>query len=113
LQLCQEMQQNDLPCHYGSAADIASWIDSDIDYRSRVCFSDEGTFHILGNVNHHNRLVRGAQNSHGVREHERDSPKLNMWCKLTNVGVIGPFFFRERAVTDAVYIDMLENYAMP
>jgi hypothetical protein len=27
--------------------------------------------------------------------------------------VIGPLFFHEKAVTDAVYLDMLENYAIP
>ena len=35
----------------------------------------------------------GRGNPHVVMEHERDSPKLNVWCVLTSNYVIGPFFF--------------------
>jgi hypothetical protein len=113
LQLHQKVQQNDLPRHYDSVANIPSWIDNDTDYISRVCFGGEATFHILDNVYHHNCHIWGTQNPQDVREHERDSLKLNVCCRLTNAEVSGPFFFHGRTVTGAVYFDMLENYAVP
>jgi hypothetical protein len=36
-----------------------------------------------------------------------------MWCGLTSAGVIRPFFFHEKRLRDAVYVDMLENHAVP
>jgi hypothetical protein len=46
-------------------------------------------------------------------EHERDSPKINMWCALTRDRAIGPYFFAERIVTSHNYLDMLELFAVP
>jgi hypothetical protein len=51
-----------------------------------------------------------TQNPDDVEEYKLDSLKLNMY-RLTNAGVIEPFF-REKMVTDAVYLDMLENNAV-
>jgi hypothetical protein len=93
LQLVQKLQENDLPRRYDFAIDILSRIDKDNDYLSRACFSDKATFHISGTVNLHNCRIWGSENPHVVREHERDTPKLNVWCGLTSVGVIGTFFF--------------------
>jgi hypothetical protein len=44
--------------------------------------------------------------------HERGTPKLNVWCSLTSDSVIGPFFFEEATVTGALYLNMLQNYAV-
>ena len=48
-----------------------------------------------------------------MHEHERDSPKVNVWCALTKTEVIGPFFFAEVTINSNVYLDMLEGYALP
>jgi hypothetical protein len=113
LQLVQKLQENDLPRRYDFAIYIFSRIDEDNDYLSKVCFSDEATFHISGTVFRHNCRIWGSENPHVVREHERDTPKLNVWCGLTSAGVIGAFFFQGKTVTGAVYLDMLENCIMP
>ena len=47
-----------------------------------------------------------------MRELERDSPKI-VWCRLTHETVIGPFFFVENTINGNVYLDMLQNYAIP
>jgi hypothetical protein len=36
-----------------------------------------------------------------------------MWRRLTSAGVIEPFLLHEKTVTDAVYLHILENYAVP
>jgi hypothetical protein len=57
---------------------VSSRLDEDNDYLSKVCFSDEATFHISGTVNRHNCRIWGSENPRVIREHERDSPKLNV-----------------------------------
>jgi hypothetical protein len=77
-----------------------------------VVFSDEATFHLAGKVNRHSR-IRGSEHPHSFREHERDSPKINVWCALSYNRVIGPFSFHEKTVNSVNYLDMLELYAVP
>jgi hypothetical protein len=36
-----------------------------------------------------------------------------MWCGLTSARVIRPFFAHEKTVTGALYLNMLEDYAVP
>lgn len=82
-------------------------VDNDSDCLKRVCFSDKATFHISGKVVHCNFRIWGSQNSHGVREHEWGSLKLNMQCGLICAGVIRPFFFHKVTVVGAVCLDVL------
>ena len=58
----------------------------------------------------HNCRIWGSENPHVIHEHERDTPKANVWCRLTRNSVIGPFFFIEVTVTGHVYLDMLQNF---
>jgi len=41
--------------------------------------SDEATFHVRGRVNRRSCRVWGSENPSDVTEHERDSPKENVW----------------------------------
>ena len=59
----------------------------------RLTFSNEATFHLGGTVNRHNGHIRGLQNPQEALEHERDSPKVNVFCALSQAKVYGPFFF--------------------
>ena len=79
---------------------------------SQMIFSDEATFHTSGNVNRHNTIFWGTENSHIVREHERASPKVNVWCAVTSTDVIGLFFFKTPTVTANVYLKMLQEFAI-
>jgi hypothetical protein len=101
LQLIQELQENYLPWGYNFAVDILSRTDKDNGYLSKVCFSNKATFHISSKVNHHNCHTWGSQNPH-VWGHESYTPKLNVWCRLTSAGMIGPFFFLEKS--DRCYV---------
>ena len=51
-------------------------------YLENVFFTDEATFHISGFVNRQNVRIWGKENPREVRQYERDSPKLNVWCGL-------------------------------
>ncbi|KAJ4436857.1 hypothetical protein ANN_16989 [Periplaneta americana] len=55
-----------------------------------------------------NCRVWGIQKPHRIIEHERDSPKVNVFCALSQRKLYGPFFFIEATVTGHSYLDMLE-----
>jgi hypothetical protein len=78
----------------------------------RVIFSDEATFHLSGKVNRHNVRIWGLQNPHTTLEHERDSPKDNVFCAISQTKVYGPFFFDENTVTGVTYLAMLQNWLL-
>ena len=93
VQITQALEPDDYPRRAAFATDILERIDVDNEYLQRVCFSDESTFHLSGKVNRHNVRIWGSQNPHVVVEHQRDSPKVNVWSGLMHDRVIGPFFF--------------------
>ena len=66
---------------------------------SKIIFSNEATFHVNGKVNRHNVRIWGSQNPHAVLQVERDSPKVNVFCAVTERTVYGPFFFEESSIT--------------
>jgi len=42
-------------------------------------------------------------------EHQRDSPKVNVFFAISIQKVFGPFFFVEETVTGMTYLDMLHT----
>lgn len=118
IQLLHELKPNDKPRRYDFAVRLLDLEEQTINigesnFLKKVIFSDEATFHVSGKVNRHNCRIWGTENPHNVREQERDSPKINVWCALAIDEVIGPFFFAEPTVTKEVYLDMLELFAIP
>jgi hypothetical protein len=83
---------------------MLSLLDDADAFVKHVVLSDETNFHVSGKVNGHNCRVWGSGNPHEVMEHERDTPKLNVWCALTSDSVIWPFFFEEATVTGASFL---------
>ncbi|KAJ4440693.1 hypothetical protein ANN_08841 [Periplaneta americana] len=55
-------------------------------------------------------LTVTPQKPHRIIEHERDSPKVNVFCALSQRKLYGPFFFIEATVTGHSYLDMLEQW---
>ena len=51
-------------------------------YRTHYAINIEATFHLSGRVHRHNVCIWGKGNPHVIREHERDSPKLNVWAGM-------------------------------
>jgi len=47
-------------------------------------FSDEATFHNSSAVNHHNVRIWGSENPHANVKHQRDSPKVNVFCVISS-----------------------------
>ena len=79
------------------------------EFNKRLVFSNEATFQKNGKVNRHNVRIWGEKNPHAIIEHERDSPKVNVFCAISKNHVHVPFFF-EGNVTGDVYLHMLQNW---
>jgi len=82
-------------------------------FLDRVVFSDESTFHISGKVHRHNVRIWGTENPYEVVQHERASPKINVFCAMSARKVYGPFFFREDTMTGTSYLEMLQTCLFP
>jgi hypothetical protein len=112
IQIVQALEPDEGRRRKKFAVDMLGRIDNDNGFLERVIFSDESSFHVCGVVNRHNCRIWGSESPHAVREYERDSPKLNVWCALPRHEVIGPFFFQEKTVNSTNYLDMLELFAV-
>ena len=87
-------------------------ISSDDHFLEKMQFSDETTFHVSGAVHRRNVRIWWSENPHAYVEHQRDSPKDNLFCANSSQKVYGPFF-AEETVTVMIYLDMLQLWLMP
>jgi hypothetical protein len=113
VQIVQALEPNDRPQGQQFAIEMLGRVDQNPNYLSNVMFSDEGTFHTCGKVNRHNIRIWGSENPQSVREHVRDSKKVNVWCGMMKDRIIGSFLFIEPTVTWNICLDMLEQFAVP
>lgn len=78
-----------------------------------ICFSDECSFLLNGNVNKQNCRYWSDENPHIVVEgHTQNPQKLNVWCGILGDKIIGPFFI-DGNLTGDVYLEMLDNLIEP
>lgn len=78
-----------------------------------ICFSDESSFFLNGNVNKQNCRYWSDENPHIVVEgHTQNPQKLNVWCGILGDKIIGPFFIDGNLTGDA-YVEMLNNLIEP
>lgn len=81
--------------------------------RGNIFFSDEAAFHLSGLVNKHNVRYWCTSNPHLTIETAMESPKLNVWCAMSETHLIGPFFFNEDTVNGKNYLSMLREFFVP
>ena len=79
--------------------------------------SDEAHFHLCGTVNKQNFCYWAEDNPQIIHQRPLHSPKLTVWCAISQFGVIGPYFFEEEGVTSTVnserYAAILQNFLQP
>lgn len=113
IQLVHEIKPNDKRLRLDFAVDILNRIDENPNYLNNVLFTDESTFHVNGVVNRHNCRIWGSEKPREIVQHQRDSPKVNVWCGLMNDRIVGPFIFCENTINGDIYCEMLELYVFP
>lgn len=105
------------PTDWGKRKDCCNAILTVVPPNGIVWSSDEAHFHISGTVNKQNFRYWAAENPLKIHQRPLHSPKVTVWCALSSVGIVGPYFFEEGGVTVTVtsnrYCEMLENFLRP
>ena len=80
-------------------------------------FSDEAHFHLSGCVNKQNMRYWSAENPRQLHQTPLHCQRVTVWCAISSVGIIGPYFFEENeravAVNAARYREMIEEFFLP
>ena len=113
IQMLQHLNNNDYENRLIMCSTLLEMIKTMSSFCSLIIMSDEATFHLSGVVNKQNCRIWGEQNPHTFVEYQRDSPKVNVWCAVSQNKIYGPFFFAEKTITAGSYLDMLENFFYP
>ena len=84
---------------------------------ANVFFSDEAHFHLSGCVNKQNICYWSETNLREVHERPLHLDRVTVWCAISRVGIIGPYFFKDngRAITvnSERYLSMIQDYFQP
>lgn len=71
----------------------------------RICFTDEATFRLNGEVNKQNYRYWAKENPHWYREsHTQYRQSVNVWAGIVGNKVIGPYFF-DGSLTGQMYLE--------
>lgn len=122
---------NDLHFHPYKLATAQELSERDFDSRRNACvallenvpedaivfYSDEAHFHLSGYVNKQNMRYWAANNPRELHQRPLHSPKVTVWCAISSVGIVGPWFFEENQLTVTVnsnrYVSMLQDFFLP
>ena len=77
---------------------------------SFLVFSNEVIFHLSGKVNCHNVHICGAHPPHEVVKHQKDFPKLDIFCAVPQGKVYDLFFFEGHIVTGSICLQMVQDW---
>ena len=82
-----------------------------------LMMSDEAHFHLDGYVNQQNCRFWAAENPRELHQRPPHTAKVSVWCGISKVGIVGPYFFEEEGATVTVtserYVEMLRNFLCP
>ncbi|GBN03076.1 hypothetical protein AVEN_135169-1 [Araneus ventricosus] len=81
--MVQTLKPSDKPIRKEFCVDFQAKLEEN-GFANRLVFTDEATFHLCGKVNRHNLRFWGTENPHRTIEHQRYSPKMNVFCAKTN-----------------------------
>ncbi|GFX41397.1 DUF4817 domain-containing protein [Trichonephila clavipes] len=107
-QIVQALKPTDKPLRKNFCVKFQERLDVN-GFEYTLVFTNEATFYLCGKVNRHNLRFWGTENVHGTLEHQRDSPKGNVFCALSNTCVLGPLLFAEKSINGDIYQDMLSE----
>ena len=78
----------------------------------KIIWSDEAIFKLNGHLNFHNCIYWNATNLHHMIQKNVNFPGLTVWCDISCVRIIGPYFF-DGCVTGKSYLEILQHFLIP
>lgn len=118
VQLTQQLKPYDHLARFRFAKWAQERLDGDEGFGRKIIFSDEAHFHLGGYVNKQNCRIWGTENPHVIVEKPMHPERVTVWCGLWAGGIIGPFFFEDRAgravtVNGERYRAMITDFLWP
>jgi len=107
-QMVQQLSGEDHRRRLDFCLQLQDLMSSDGHFLGKVKFNGEATFHVNGAVNRCNVRIAESENPHAYVEHQRDFPKVNVFCTISSQKIYGPFFFAEETVPGMTYLDILQ-----
>ena len=86
LHLVQQLKDTDKPACRDFCIAMQQKMEDD-GFDDQLVFRNEAIFHINGKVNKHNTRIWGTENPHELLEHQRDSPKVTVFCVMLKKAV--------------------------
>lgn len=112
IQMHHRLEQFDMDRRDQFAFRMSSWIQRGKIDPNKIWFSDECHFWMDGYVNKQNYRFWATENPRVFNTMPLKSVKITVWCAISSLGVIGPFFFDE-TVNHERYRLMLEEEFIP
>ena len=113
MMVAQELSITDLETRSNLSEDILQHVPP----TAALWCSDEVHFHLFGTVNKQNFRYWAENNPRDLNQRPLHSPRITVWCAVSRLGVVGPYFFEEGGenvtVTSNRYCEMLENFLRP
>ena len=111
--LVQQLTERDYVTRQTSCEQLIDTLPND----ALVFFSDEAHFHLSGCVNKQNMRYWSDTNPRQLYERPLHSDRVTVWCAISRVGIIGPYFFHENnravTVTSERYLAMIQDFFIP
>lgn len=113
IQIVQEIKPTDFPrrLHFSEII-LARGINHNL------WFSDEAHFHLCGYTNKQNYRYWNSENPQELHQKPLHSPRVTVWCAISSMGIIGPYFFENNdgnavTVNSARYTEMINQFLTP
>ena len=118
IQVVQHLNETDYEKRMNLSVELLAKIRDNEDFLRLLWMSDEAHFHLSGYVNKQNCRYWCENNPHELHQRPLHSPKVTVWCAVSAMGIIGPFFFedaqgRTTTVTSQRYAAMIETFLAP
>lgn len=113
VQILHELNEDDFDRRVQFCEHLTALLHENCNLLKNICFSDECTFHLHGQVNKHNCRYWSDVNPHLFVEGESQWPeKINVWAGIFGDKIVGPLFI-EGNINGENYLNMLQESVDP
>lgn len=113
MQILQQLFDDDFDRRIEFCEIMTDSINANRNLLHNICFTDECSFFLNGNVNKQNCRYWSDENPKHFREgHTQYPEKVNVWAGILGNAIIGPLFIQEN-LTGELYLNLLEEVIDP
>lgn len=94
---------------YSSLKDQLDTISRDPDFLQNIWFSDECSFYVSGEVNHHNFRYWSPEKPDFYAEKPLHSEKTHVWAAISKFGILGRCFYQGNMEAQS-YLMILQEF---